>query len=173
MQRPACVRLRVAANTLHDPLRCAKQDPERSVPLSFCRNLHRSSTMRYSWLCALTVRQIESAKERSKSRKHRVRSRLVLEALEQRCLLSAYGTIIGFGNNIADPPSGEAGVDLLRVSQYSYANGIGPPSQPMARIEAIAGGEMGACFFSDGSCEQMTEGTCEAVGGISWRAGEP
>jgi hypothetical protein len=43
----------------------------------------------------------------------------------------------------------------------------------LARMEAITRGEIGACFFSDGSCEQLTEGTCQAAGGISWRAGEP
>jgi hypothetical protein len=43
----------------------------------------------------------------------------------------------------------------------------------LARMEAIAGDELGACFFSNGSCEQLTEGTCLAVGGISWLAGAP
>jgi hypothetical protein len=43
----------------------------------------------------------------------------------------------------------------------------------LARLDASTGEELGACFFSDGSCEQLTEGTCQAVGGISWRAGEP
>jgi hypothetical protein len=111
--------------------------------------------MRYPWLCALTIRQIESAKDRGKSRKQRVPSRPELEILEQRCLLSDLRTITGFGNNIADPTCGQAG------------------TQPVAQTEAIAAGEMGACFFSNGSCEQLTEGTCEAVGGISFLAGVP
>jgi hypothetical protein len=43
----------------------------------------------------------------------------------------------------------------------------------LARMEAIAGHELGACFFSNGSCEQLTEETCMALGGISWLAGAP
>jgi hypothetical protein len=43
----------------------------------------------------------------------------------------------------------------------------------VARMEAIAGDELGACFFSNGSCERLTERTCQAVGGISWLAGAP
>jgi hypothetical protein len=43
----------------------------------------------------------------------------------------------------------------------------------LARLEASTGEELGACFLSDGSCEQLTAGTCEAVGGISWLAGAP
>jgi hypothetical protein len=43
----------------------------------------------------------------------------------------------------------------------------------LARMEAITGDEMGACFFSDGTCAQLTEGSCQAVGGLRWLAGVP
>jgi hypothetical protein len=128
--------------------------------------------MHCPWIFALAVRQIESAKQRSKNRKQRVRSRPVLESLEQRCVLIASATITSFGN-IAAPTRGQAGIDLVRVSPASYAERISASSQPMARMEAVPEEVMGACFFSDGTCAELTEGTCEAVGGISWVAGAP
>jgi hypothetical protein len=114
------------------------------------------------WLYTLAVRQFESAKQRRKNREQRVRSRLVLELLEQRSLLSASGLI-----------ASQAGINLLRVSQADYADGMSAPSQPLAPMGAMADDEMGACFFSDGTCEQLTQGSCEAAGGISWEAGAP
>jgi hypothetical protein len=120
--------------------------------------------MRHPRLRALTIRQIECPTDRSSSRNSRVQSRLILELLEDRCLLSAVRTITGFGSNIAE---------LTSEFPASHADVMSMLSQPMAGTEAIAGGEMGACFLSDGSCEQLTEGTCEAVGGISWLAGAP
>jgi hypothetical protein len=43
----------------------------------------------------------------------------------------------------------------------------------LARMEAITGDEMGACFFSDGTCAQLSEGSCQAAGGLRWLAGVP
>ena len=54
-----------------------------------------------------------------------------MEVLEERTLLSsAFRTIDGFGNNIANPTWGQAGTDLIRVSPVAYADGISTPSAP-------------------------------------------
>jgi hypothetical protein len=60
-------------------------------------------------------------------------SRLAIETLEGRCLLSAdIRSITGLGNNIANPTWGQAGTDLIRISPVTYADGISLPSQPNA-----------------------------------------
>src|SRR5207253_4019618 len=57
--------------------------------------------------------------------------RLGVEALEERTLLSsAFRTIDGYGNNIANPTWGQAGTDLLRISPVAYADNISAPSAP-------------------------------------------
>jgi hypothetical protein len=59
------------------------------------------------------------------------RSRLQLEFLEPRCLLSqGFRTIDGSGNNVDHPDWGMAGIDLLRTSPVAYADGISAPSTP-------------------------------------------
>jgi hypothetical protein len=67
------------------------------------------------------------------SRKRRAtRPYLDVEPLEARCLLdaSAFRSITGFGNNIANPTWGQSNTDLVRVSPVAYADGISSPSTP-------------------------------------------
>src|SRR5262249_48825135 len=55
-------------------------------------------------------------------------ARLQMEALEERCLLSAspFYSIDGTGNNLAHPEWGSVGQDLLRVAPAQYGgNGSG------------------------------------------------
>jgi hypothetical protein len=69
----------------------------------------------------------------SRARSTRRRPRAVsprVERLEDRCLLSDFRSVTGFGNNVAHPAFGQAGTDLLRVSPVAYADGISTPSQP-------------------------------------------
>jgi hypothetical protein len=65
---------------------------------------------------------------------------LALECLEDRALRSSiaglslsgagFRSIIGLGNNLANPTWGQAGTDLIRISPVAYADGISAPSQP-------------------------------------------
>jgi hypothetical protein len=57
--------------------------------------------------------------------------RLQVEVLESRCVPDAgFRSIIGVGNNVANPTWGQAGTDLLRVSPVAYADGVSSPSTP-------------------------------------------
>src|SRR5262249_60790024 len=72
-----------------------------------------------------------------------VRPRLLVESLEERCLLdcnpsAAFRTFDGTCNNLAHPEWGSAGVALLRQAPSAYADGIssptvGNPARPGAR----------------------------------------
>jgi hypothetical protein len=65
-------------------------------------------------------------------RLRKLRARLRLERLEERCVPTAspYRSVTGAGNNLANPTWGAAGTDLLRLSAVAYADGISTPSQP-------------------------------------------
>src|SRR3979411_3110600 len=61
----------------------------------------------------------------------RRRCRPSIEALEVRCVPDAgFRSITGYGNNIANPTSGEAGPDLIRIAPAAYADGLNAPSGP-------------------------------------------
>jgi hypothetical protein len=60
-----------------------------------------------------------------------------VEQLEDRCLLSAYRTIDGTGNNLANPSQGAANTQLLRNTTVGYTDGISVPGgadRPSARV---------------------------------------
>ena len=84
--------------------------------------------------CSIS-RSNQNARRPAKTRR---RYRLDLEVLESRVLLSA--TLYapdGTGNNVANPPWGSAGTDLLRLLPAAYADGISSPSlanNPSARV---------------------------------------
>jgi peroxidase len=65
------------------------------------------------------------------------RQTLLLEALEERALLSAnFYAINGTGNNTSNPLWGSAGTDLLRLAPAAYQDGISTPAgadRPSAR----------------------------------------
>jgi hypothetical protein len=89
-------------------------------------------------------------RRRSLFRRHAMRSRPLLQALEDRCLLSGSAgsttaspassdvrLIDGTGNNLVHLNRGSAGVDLHRVAAAAYADGVSTPggaSRPGARI---------------------------------------
>jgi hypothetical protein len=60
------------------------------------------------------------------------RPRLLVETLEERCLLdgSGFRPITEVGNNVANPNWGASNTDLLRISPVAYADGISSPSLP-------------------------------------------
>jgi hypothetical protein len=66
------------------------------------------------------------------------RCRLIVEQLEDRCLLSAgYRTIDGTGNNLLHADWGAAGIDLLRRAPAAYGDGIstlGGANRPSPRL---------------------------------------
>lgn len=59
-----------------------------------------------------------------------MRTRLILEALEERCVLSVsdFRPVDEVGNNLTDPLLGTANTDLLRLSPVAYSDGISKPS---------------------------------------------
>ena len=72
---------------------------------------------------------------RASAARRRSRTRLALEKLEDRIVLSAksflaavYRPIDEVGNNVAHPNWGVAGADLLRLSPAAYTNGYNSPS---------------------------------------------
>jgi hypothetical protein len=73
----------------------------------------------------------QSGAARSQVRRRLCSPRLAIEALESRLVPSdLFRSITGFGNNLANPTWGQAGIDLIRISPVAYANGISAPSQP-------------------------------------------
>jgi hypothetical protein len=76
-------------------------------------------------------------------RKPKRRSGLLLENLEDRCLLSNFYSIDGAGNNLSHQAWGSVGQDLLRTAPAQYGDGIsslGGADRPSARLisEVIA-----------------------------------
>ena len=84
------------------------------------------------------LRQRQAARlhePRSSVARRRGRTRLTLEKLDDRIVLSAYRVPAGVfrpidevGNNVAHPNWGVAGADLLRLSPAEYTNGYNSPS---------------------------------------------
>ena len=84
------------------------------------------------------LRQRQAARlhePRSSVARRRGRTRLTLEKLDDRIVLSAnpasaavYRPIDEVGNNVANPNWGVAGADLLRLSPAAYTNGYNSPS---------------------------------------------
>jgi peroxidase len=71
--------------------------------------------------------------------RRRPRPRPAVELLEERCLLSDFRTITGFGNNQTNQDWGSTNVALLRTAPVAYADGIddpvvGSPTRPSPRI---------------------------------------
>jgi hypothetical protein len=63
-------------------------------------------------------------KARAASAKRPRPKRLLLETLEERCLLSVFYSIDGTGNNLAHPTWGSVGQDLLRTAPAQYGDGV-------------------------------------------------
>ena len=79
-------------------------------------------------------------------------SPLVVEALEERMLLSAtYRSIDGTGNNLDNPDWGSAGTQLLRNTTNAYADGISAPveGRPNPRLISNIINAQGEDIFND------------------------
>jgi hypothetical protein len=85
--------------------------------------------MTRTWGNRLASRKFQPAGKRTGQRP-------ALERLEERCVLSGFRTITGFGNNLFHPTWGQSHTDLIRIAPADYGDGLNTPGgadRPSAR----------------------------------------